>query len=87
MTGSRPTVSFSSSFEKYQYSQSAPPLHAPAAPSSSHRHPFPSTSQRQSSTHQPISKRKQDLSMVLYQEVILERNSRVTRDINVTWIL
>ncbi|KAI7874877.1 hypothetical protein K492DRAFT_211287 [Lichtheimia hyalospora FSU 10163] len=68
MTGSRPTVSFSSSFEKYRYSQSAPPLHAAAAPSPSHRHPFPSSFQHQSSTHQPISKGKQDLSMVLYQE-------------------
>ncbi|KAJ8659315.1 hypothetical protein O0I10_005030 [Lichtheimia ornata] len=68
MTSSRPTVSFSSSFEKYRYSQSAPPLHpnSTIATSSSQRHSIlrqPSTKQQPS-----ISKEKQNLSMVLYQE-------------------
>ncbi|CDH51399.1 predicted protein [Lichtheimia corymbifera JMRC:FSU:9682] len=69
MTSSRPTVSFSSSFEKYNYSQSAPPLHPDSTipASSSQRHPLlPSSSQRQS----PIKKSSisKELSMVLYQE-------------------
>lgn len=67
MTSSRPTVSFSSSFEKYQYSQSAPPLHDAAF--SSQKHPLPSSLQRLSSKQQ--QKEKQNLSMVLYQEVTM----------------